>query len=97
MDGSRGLCYNSNIDSMNDFEFTAHARDMLMERQIPEDWIWQVLTDPDKKELGADGNLHYSKALEERGGHVMHVVVNPKIQPNRIVTLFFDRRLTRSK
>ncbi len=47
--------------------------------------------------MGSDGNMHYSGAIEERGGKILHVVVNSAIQPNRIVTLFFDRRLLRTK
>jgi len=82
---------------MPDFEFSNHARDMLVERNVPEDWIWRVLKDPDKKDLGKDGNTHYTKAVKERGGRILHIVVNQNVQPNRIVTLFFDRRLTRTK
>jgi hypothetical protein len=44
-----------------------------------------------------DNNLHYSKGIKERGGQVLHVVVNPNVQPNRIVTVFFDRRMRRDK
>jgi hypothetical protein len=82
---------------MPKFELTSHARDMLFERRINEEWIWRVLNDPDKKRMGEDGNMHYTKAIKERGGLVLHVVANPNFQPNRIVTFFFDRRLERNK
>ena len=82
---------------MYEFEFTSHARDMLAERKIAEEWIWRVLNHPDKKRMGEDGNMHYTKAIKERDGLILHVVVNPNFQPNRIVTFFFDRRLTRNK
>ena len=82
---------------MPEFEFTVHARDMLAERKIPEDWVWRVVNQPDETHIGDDGNMHYNKAIQERDGRILHVVVNPTVQPNRIVTLFFDRRLTRTK
>ncbi len=82
---------------MSAFDFTIHARDMLTERKIPEDWIWRVLNQPDETHMGADGNMHYTKAIQERDGRILHVVVNLTVQLNRIVTLFFDRRLTRTK
>jgi hypothetical protein len=37
---------------MPKFDFTAHARDMLNERNIAEDWVWQVINHPDKKTHG---------------------------------------------
>ncbi|GIK09242.1 MAG: hypothetical protein JETCAE02_13150 [Anaerolineaceae bacterium] len=82
---------------MPPFDFTIHARDMLAERKIPEDWVWRVLNDPDETHIGDDGNMHYTKVIQERDGRILHVVVNPNVQLNRIVTLFFDRRLTRTK
>ena len=82
---------------MPEFELTSHARDMLIERKIAEEWIWRVLNHPDKKRMGEDGNMHYTKTIKERDGLILHVVVNPNFQPNRIVTFFFDRRLARNK
>ena len=81
---------------MPEFELTSHARDMLVERKIAEEWIGRVLNHPDKKRMGDDGNMHYTKTIKERDGLILHVVVNPNFQPNRIVTFFFDRRLMRN-
>ncbi|MHB0876048.1 MAG: DUF4258 domain-containing protein [Anaerolineae bacterium] len=80
---------------MTDMEFSAHARDMLAERQIPEEWVRRCIESPDRSAPGKDGNMHYFKAIGERGGRVLHVVVNLKAEPKRVVTLFFDRRLRR--
>ncbi|NUQ83223.1 MAG: DUF4258 domain-containing protein [Anaerolineales bacterium] len=82
---------------MPDVKLTSHAKDMLAERNIAEEWIWRVLNHPDKKRLGEDGNMHYVKSIKERNGLVLHVVVNPNVQPNRVVTVFFDRRVKRNK
>jgi len=79
------------------FEPSAHARDMLRERQIPEEWMWRTLASPERQEVGADGNIHYIKSIPEPGGRFLRVVVNPTVTPNRIVTVFFDRRLRRQR
>jgi len=80
---------------MRDIELSQHAQDMLQEREIPEEWVWQAIDEPDRTETGANGNIHYIKAIPEHGGRFLRVVVNPHSQPKRIVTLFFDRRLRR--
>ena len=83
---------------MPDIEFSAHAKGMLKERKIFEEWVWRTINTPDRKRRRADdGNMHYSKAIKEREGKVLHVVINQDVQPFRIVTLFFDRRLRKIK
>lgn len=76
-----------------DFEFSSHARDMLQERHVPEEWVQRTFRSPDYTEVGADDNIHYIKAIPEFGGRLLRVVVNPNQTPIRVVTLFFDRRL----
>jgi len=76
---------------MPSMQFTAHARDMLAERNIEEEWVWRAISAPDKKALGDDNNMHFTRAIKEYDGRVLHVVVNPDVQPDRIVTVFFDR------
>jgi hypothetical protein len=82
---------------MPDKEFSSHAKDMLTERNIPEEWVWRTINSPDSKETSADDNMHYTKTIEENEGRVLHVVVNENVEPHRIVTVFFDRRLWRKK
>lgn len=78
---------------MLDFEFSAHTIEMLKERNIAEEWVRRTLNTPDKKRRGEDGNMHFVKAIHERDGRVLRVVVNADVQPNRVITVFFDRRL----
>jgi len=80
---------------MTEFELSAHAKEMLAERNILEEWVWRTINTPTKKRMGEDGNLHFTKAIKEGGGRVLRVVVNPNSDPRRIVTLFFDRRLSK--
>jgi len=70
---------------------------MMTKRKISSDWISRTLNTPDKKRRGDDGNMHYTKSIREREGGVLHIVMNTDVQPNRIVTLFFDRRLAKQK
>jgi predicted component of viral defense system (DUF524 family) len=72
--------------------FTIHARDMLKEREILEQWVLNAISMPDEKSIESDGNMHYFKSLLERENRILHVVVNEGVEPNRIVTLFLDRR-----
>ena len=82
---------------MSGKELSSHAKEMLTERNIPEEWVWRTINSPDSKETGTDKNTHYTKAIEENESRVLHVVVNENAEPHRIVTVFFDRRLRRKK
>jgi hypothetical protein len=82
---------------MPDIELTTHTKDMLNERNIREEWLWAAVKTPDRTEIGADDNTHYIKTISEFGGRFLRVVVNHHVQPQRVVTVFFDRRLRRQK
>lgn len=82
--------------SRPDMELSKHAQEMLIERHIREEWVWRTIDTPHRRRKGKDGNIHYTKPIKERNGRFLRVVVNPAVQPNRIVTVFFDRRLSRS-
>ncbi len=76
-------------------EFSTHARTVMAERQIPEEWVRAAFQSPDRSEMSDDGNRHFLKAIPEHGGRVLRVVVNARGIPVRVVTVFFDRRLRR--
>lgn len=78
---------------MIDYEFSEHAYDMLKERDIKESWVRLTLEGADKEEVKEDGTIHHIKSIEEYGGRYLRVVVNATVHPQRIITLFFDRRL----
>jgi len=46
-----------------------------------------------KNGFGAQSILLVEKGIKEASGRVLHIVVNSDVHPNRIVTVFFDRRL----
>jgi len=55
-----------------------------------------ALESPDRTETGSDNNIHYIKRSDEFGPRTFHVIVNPHVTPNRVITFFFDRRLRMS-
>ncbi len=80
---------------MAEVQLSGHARDMLSERGIAEEWLWRAIRTPDRTEMGANGNVHYMKAIPEHGGRFLRAIVNRHVEPARVVTVFFDRRLRR--
>jgi hypothetical protein len=80
-----------------DFKLSAHTQDMLKERNIPEEWVWQTINSPDWEIIGEDNNVHYFKSIPEHEGRILHVVVNPHASPKKVVTVFFDRKARRQK
>ncbi|MBF0566427.1 MAG: DUF4258 domain-containing protein [Nitrospirae bacterium] len=82
---------------MEGYIFSSHSRDMLRERNIPEEWVWQTINDYEWQDMGADNNAHYFMSIPQRGGRFLHVVVNPGVMPKKVVTVFFDRAARRRK
>jgi len=78
-----------------DFKFTEHALDMLNERAIQEEWVWRTIDNPDKSEIGNDNNTHFYKVISDMNNRILHIVVNHKVLPKKIITVFFDRRARR--
>ncbi|HTW92322.1 MAG TPA: DUF4258 domain-containing protein [bacterium] len=74
---------------------TAHARDMLTERAIPDAWVVRAVESPLRTENHDDGATHYLSEVPERSGRILRVVMNTEASPPIVVTVFFDRRLRR--
>ncbi len=73
--------------------FTAHARTMMHERMIQEDWVNSTVDFPDTMEEKRDDERHYLKRIPQNGMRVLRVIVNPTTTPPRVITMFFDRRV----
>lgn len=80
---------------MEEFELSIHARYQINERELEEGWIAATLCEPARVLPLADrfGNTHYLKQIADFGDRWLRVVVNPNVQPPRVVTVFFDRRV----
>ncbi len=79
---------------MEQYEFTKHAKDMILEREIQEHWIIDTINYPNRIEMINNEEIHYIKQIKEFGNRFFRIVVNPYTNPKRIITLFFDRRVT---
>lgn len=67
-----------------DFRLSTHAQDTLKERNIPEEWVWRTVNDPDWENEGEDKNIHCFKSIIEHEGRILHVVVNPRVSPKKV-------------
>ena len=77
------------------FELSQHAQHQMKERNIQPTWVDIALSNPDRLLTDADShqNTHYIKQIEEFGNRWLRVIVNPNIDPKRVITVFFDRRI----
>jgi hypothetical protein len=75
--------------------YTAHARDMLAERAIPDARVVRAVESPLRTETHDDGTTHCLGEVPERGGRILRVVMNTEASPPTVVTVCFDRRLRR--
>lgn len=75
------------------YTLTAHAALMLAEREISQEWLVQVLINPQSTEPDPDDAelRHALGRIAERGDRVLRVVYNHTTDPWRIVTVYFDR------
>ena len=74
-------------------EFTVHAKAMMQERMIQEDWVINAVSAPDMIEERRDDERHYLKQNPHGAGKFLRVIVNPSVNPFRVITVFFDRRV----
>lgn len=74
-------------------ELSRHLEDMLLERRIPREWVTITISSPERTEERGDGTRHYLRQFPENGNRWLRVVVNVERDPNRAVTVFFDRRV----
>lgn len=77
------------------FELTQHARKALDEREIPVEWMERTLSAPelvlpDPEDAAVERRY---RRIPEFGGRVLRVVVNTAVDPNRVVSVFFDRQM----
>ncbi len=73
--------------------FTAHAKTMMHERMIQEDWVFRTVDSPDMTEEKRADERHYIKRIPENGMKALRVVASPSTSPPGVITMFFDRRV----
>jgi len=77
------------------FELTKHAQKVLDEREIPVEWVERTLSAPELVLPDPDAATveRRFRRIPEFGGRVLRVAVNTAVEPNRVVSVFFDRRM----
>nr|VFJ42858.1 MAG: protein of unknown function (DUF4258) [Candidatus Kentron sp. DK] len=73
----------------------SHFSKKLNEREIRREWVDRTTQTPDRTEDHDDGTRHFIKRIPEFENRWLRVVVNVAVYPNKRVTAFFDRRLSR--
>ena len=77
--------------------YSLHARVAMAERVIPTEWIERTVSEYERRaDDPNDLNLSVS-SLAYRNGMVasLRVVVNTRVTPWKVVSVFFDRRMRR--
>ena len=77
------------------FELTKHAQKALDEREIPAEWMERTLSAPelvlpDPEDATVERRF---RRIPEFGNRVLRVVVNTAVEPQRVVSVFFDRQM----
>jgi hypothetical protein len=77
------------------YEITKHAKKVMEERGILDDWVARTfsspeLTRPDPKDAQVEQRF---RRIPEFGGRILRVVVNKAVEPKRILSVFFDRAM----
>ena len=79
------------------YELTKHAQKALEERGIQIEWMDRTLSAPECVLPDAEDATvqRYFCCIPEFGGRVLRVAVNTTVEPNRVVSVFFDRTMKR--
>ena len=77
------------------YTLTEHAKKVLAEREIPLEWLERALNEPLLREPDPDDAAleRRYRPIPESAGRVLRVVVNPAVEPVRVVSVFFDRKM----
>ena len=75
-------------------ELTRHAREMLAERNIRQEWLERTIRSPKLVEPDPlrPGVLRAFRRIPERDNRVLRVVYVRRTDTVRVITVFFDRR-----
>ena len=77
------------------YELTLHAKVALAEREIALEWMERTLAAPELRLPDPDDATveRRYRRIPEHGGRVLRVAVNITVEPERVVSVFFDRKM----
>ena len=75
------------------YTVTEHARDAMAKRGIRVEWLERTLAAPQLREPDKmDSDLeHRLGVIADFGNRVLRVIVNIRVNPERVITAYFDR------
>jgi hypothetical protein len=78
-----------------EYELSEHARRRMIQREIHEEWVALTLRQPKRIEQDqTDLNVHHAlRSIEEADGKVLRVIYNPSVDPARVISVYFDRKM----
>jgi uncharacterized DUF497 family protein len=80
---------------MRNYQITKHALKALEEREIQIEWMELTLASPElvlPDPMDASVERRFRR-ITEFGNRVLRVAVNTTVEPNRVVSVFFDRTM----
>ena len=77
------------------YELTKHAQEAMTEREVSVEWMERALISPELVLPDPDDPAveRRFRRIPEFGGRVLRVAVNTAVEPNRVVSVFFDRQM----
>jgi len=77
------------------FELTQHAARVLAEREIAVEWVERTLVEPELRLPDPDDHAveRRFRRIPEFGGRVLRVAVKVTVEPERVLSVFFDRTM----
>jgi hypothetical protein len=76
---------------MMKFRFSVHAKDVMKNRNIVEEWVYAIIESPTATINIANDEVHLYGIIDAYGGRCLKVVINPL--KNLIITTYFDRNM----
>ncbi len=79
-----------------EFILTEHAQKRIRQRRIAPEWVAATLESPARTESDPDDPdlVHALRPIPERGFRVLRVIYNETAVPIRVVTAYFDDKVT---
>ena len=75
------------------YEFTQHARHAMQAREVLPEWVEQTIDAPELRQPDPndDSVERLFRRIPDHGNRVLRVAVNTRVEPARVVSVFFDR------
>ena len=73
------------------FNLSIHAKDVMIARDIPEEWVQSTIGNPSATAIINEREVHYFSTIRENEDRCLKVIVNPV--NHLVITAYFDRKM----